>query len=73
MNQMSDLVNLKGFLQACQVGDISRHESDFTDFFFRQDEAQASGIFLEVKNPNLIAALQQMACDPSADTAVTAG
>src|SRR5262249_34289434 len=66
-------VLLNGPPQPGQIGHVTLNEADLPYFRFRQNQPQPARVFLEVVNPRLIAALQQIANDPGADATVTAG
>ncbi len=62
-----------GLLEANQVTHITTHEADLADLFIFQNQTQPVCIFLEIVNPNLVAAFQKIASNPTANTTVAAG
>src|SRR5258707_12906501 len=70
---MSDLLGVQGGSQAGQVGDVTGQEADLADAVVVEQQPQAARIFLEVVDPDLVAALNEGAGDPAADAAVAAG
>src|SRR5262249_40208286 len=59
--------------QSIQVGDIALSEGNSADLLVRQDLPQTLGIFFEIVDPNLVAALQEILGNPGAEATVSAG
>jgi hypothetical protein len=73
MDEVRDLVLVNCSPQAGEVGHVPLDEADLAYFLSRQNQPQSARVFLEIVNPRLIAALQQIANDPGTNAAVTAG
>jgi hypothetical protein len=72
LNDVRNLVLPDRAAQPREVGHVALDEADLPHFLFGQNQPQPPRIFLEVVNPRLNAALQEIANNPGADAAVTA-
>ena len=73
VNDVRDLIFLQRLSQPGQIGDVALDECYLPYLRLVHDEAHSLGIFLEIVDPDAIAACQEVACDPTADATVTAG
>jgi hypothetical protein len=56
-----------------KISDIPLDELDLSDFGVGKDLSQSPRVFLEVEDPDLIAASEQIANDPGTDKSIAAG
>ena len=72
MHNMRNGVRAKRVFEIFKIGYISGDVADTLDLLVAHQQAQTFGIFLQIVNPHLVAALQQIAHDPAADATVAA-
>ena len=73
MDDVGNVVFGQCMAKARKVGDIALDEARLLHLLRRQDQVEPMRVFLEIINEDLVATVEQVANDPGADTAVTAG
>ena len=57
MNHMADTLFLQNLAQPGHIGHVPLQELNLFNFFLGQDQAEAFGIFFQIVDPHLVAAL----------------
>jgi len=73
MDDVRDGIALNGRVQPAKVGHVAGNEVDLTQGRVIHEQPQSVRVFLEVVNPDAVAAFEEIADNPTADATVTAG